>query len=133
MKTCMEIFKNYFKDYNIRINIITYLIIFGAGICCIGQIVILNQGLKHYPSLHMLPLYQGTFILIGSITSVIFFHEYNNMKLFQFIIYPFGIILTIYGLIYTAIHSKTDDIKMKEEKPIYINIERKESKIEIIN
>lgn len=67
----------YDKILNLYRNI--NFIIFGTDICCIGQIIILNQGLKHYSSLHMLPLYQRTFILIGSITNVIFFHEYNNM------------------------------------------------------
>lgn len=91
-------------------NVYSYLILLGTACSCLGQVYFLNEGLKRYPSLHVLPLYQGIIILVGSITGVIFFNEHSRMETYQFIIYPFGIIFTIIGLVYIAYSSRWDDL-----------------------
>lgn len=62
------------------------------------QIYILNLGLKHFTSKRLLPLYQG-YIVIGSLSGIIFFKEYDRMNVLQWIFYSLGLLFIISGLV----------------------------------
>lgn len=125
IKTFVEVVKQLFKDISVLAHFSTYLIALGTVICCVGQVLVLNRGLKYYPSLHMLPLYQGTFIVVGSISGIVFFGEYNRMIEWQWVVYPIGMVLTVIGLFYTALLSKRDEVVKTDKHEDELEVPKK--------
>lgn len=81
VKTFMEILKLLVikGDTSILTKFESYIIALMALIVSAGQLFPLNQAMKHFNAIHVLPLYQGSFILTGSISSIIFFKEYQRL------------------------------------------------------
>lgn len=67
------------KDISVLKKFETYIISLFAAIVAGGQLIPLNQAMKHFQAISVLPLYQGSFILTGSLTGVIFFKEYYRL------------------------------------------------------
>lgn len=61
----------------------SYIIGGFALLVILGQLFPLNKGLKYYDALLMLPLYQGSFIIIGSVSGILFFEEYKKLEVIQ--------------------------------------------------
>uniref|UniRef100_A0AAV1UGB8 Uncharacterized protein n=1 Tax=Peronospora matthiolae TaxID=2874970 RepID=A0AAV1UGB8_9STRA len=78
----------------------TYLIIAAALSSAGGGIFVLDRGLREYEALYLVAIYQAFLILIGSISGVVFFHEIAGMNAWwQQIVYPFGIVSTVGGIV----------------------------------
>lgn len=70
-------------DTSVLTKFESYIIAFVAIIVSAGQLYPLNQAMKYFNAIHVLPLYQGSFILTGSISSIIFFKEYQRLTVYH--------------------------------------------------
>ena len=51
--------------------------------------------------MYIIPLYQGSFIIIGSISGILFFNEMQTATFLQIAVYIAGICLNLIGLVQT--------------------------------
>lgn len=104
VKALTELLKS---SQNSSTLILEFCFLIATGIVCAGGILIMNEGLKRYESIYILPLYQGSFILSSSISGIIFFKEFNNIVDISAIYhYIFGILWCLFGVFYISIKPK---------------------------
>lgn len=113
IKVFVLLMKKGFNDYKVFKYYYTYIIIFFTLFIMLVQIYILNLGLKHFTSKRLLPLYQGSFIIIGSLCGIIFFKEYDKMNVLQWIFYSLGLLFIISGLVNLIFLSKNEKNEIK--------------------
>ncbi|KAK8802875.1 hypothetical protein WA171_006546 [Blastocystis sp. BT1] len=75
-----------------------YYCLIMVGVTAGGGIIALNAGLKRYEAMYIIPLYQGSFIIIGSISGILFFNEMQTATFLQIAVYIAGICLNLIGL-----------------------------------
>lgn len=110
IKMFVCIAKECLSDISILTHFYTYAVLAATIAVSIGQIYILHRGLRYFTAKQLLPLYQGTFIVVGSISGVLFFEEFKRMQTFQWILYPIGLVFIVGGLVYLTILSKHDSL-----------------------
>lgn len=76
----------------------TYVLLFCMGITVVLQIKWLNKGLKLFDALYVVPVFQSFWILVSVIAGLTFFGEYTQMDRLSYVMFPFGIIITIAGV-----------------------------------
>lgn len=70
----------------------------GLFMCMFIQLKYLNQGLRLFDVLFVLPIYQAFWIFGATVNGILFFEEYNNFTDLQFVMFPVGCILTVTGV-----------------------------------
>lgn len=125
IKIFVCIMKELMSDINILTKFYTYAILAATILVSVGQIYILHRGLRYFSAKQLLPLYQGTFIVVGSISGVLFFEEFKRMKTYQWVLYPIGLVFIVAGLAYLTALSKHDSLiftgEAKDQKANDIN------------
>lgn len=126
IKIFVCIMKELMSDINILTHFYTYAVLVATVLVSVGQIYILHKGFKYFSAKQLLPLYQGTFIIVGSISGVLFFEEHKRMVLYQWILYPIGLLFVLAGLAYLTALSKHDTLiftgDIKDEKNNEVNL-----------
>lgn len=110
IKIFVCIMKELFSNAKVLTRFYIYAILVATVAVSVGQIYILHRGLRYFTAKHLLPLYQGTFIVVGSVSGVLFFEEFKRMKTFQWILYPIGLVFIVAGLTYLTMLSKHDSL-----------------------
>lgn len=64
-----------------------YLVVIGAAGTALTGLVMLNAGLKRYDAVFIVPSYESFLILTGSVSGMIFWEEYKNMKGWQWYVF----------------------------------------------
>lgn len=90
-----------------------YLMLFGLGFTIIFQLKWLNSGLKLFSALHIAPIFQSFWITVSVVSGLIVFNEFGQMTSEKRIIFPFGVIITVFGVCYLTIQSTPDKINVK--------------------
>ena len=70
----------------------------GLALCMYIQLKFLNNGMRHFDVLFVLPIYQAFWITGATINGILFFEEYNNFTDMQYIMFPVGCVMTIAGV-----------------------------------
>ncbi|KAK8826441.1 hypothetical protein WA577_001794, partial [Blastocystis sp. JDR] len=78
IKGLSVIVSDYLKGVSVLKMPWTYFCLVMVGITAGGGIIALNAGLNSFEAMQIIPLYQGSFILIGSISGILFYHEMNG-------------------------------------------------------
>ncbi|KAK8813122.1 hypothetical protein WA158_002714 [Blastocystis sp. Blastoise] len=86
------------KHQNIFIFTFFYTSVIMSIVTALGGIIILNNGLKYYDALYLIPMYQGSFIVFGALSAVCFFKETIHITQLSGIMYLLGILFNISGL-----------------------------------
>ena len=78
----------------------TYGVLLGLGVTIFFQIRWLNSGLRLFPALYVVPVFQSFWILVSVISGMVFFQEYHGVldQPLQACGFCFGIFLTIGGV-----------------------------------
>eukprot|EP01083_Nonionella_stella_P086838 241443_1 len=96
----------------------TYLLLAGLVSTIYFQLRWLNSGLKRFSALYVAPIFQAFWITVSVMGGLIVYKEYEHMKLWQRIVFPIGVIVTIGGVFYLTtqanVATKKYD-KIKEE------------------
>lgn len=80
----------------------TYLVVICMGACIYLQIKWLNDGLRRFDAVYIVPVFQSFWILVSVVAGLVFFHEYKEMSAVQIIVFPLGILLTILGVYFLS-------------------------------
>ena len=70
----------------------------GLALCMYIQLKFLNNGMRHFDVLFVLPIYQAFWITGATINGILFFEEYNNFCPAQYYMFPIGCVLTVGGV-----------------------------------
>ena len=78
----------------------TYGVLLGLGVTIFFQIRWLNSGLRLFPALYVVPVFQSFWILVSVVSGMVFFQEYHGVldQPLQACGFCFGIFLTIGGV-----------------------------------
>ena len=78
----------------------TYGVLLGLGVTIFFQIRWLNSGLRLFPALYVVPVFQSFWILVSVVSGMVFFQEYHGVldKPLQAVGFCAGIFLTIGGV-----------------------------------
>jgi uncharacterized membrane protein len=109
-KSVLELLKVSFLGNNQLIYFGSWLYIFMLVVSITIQQYFYNQALKIYNAMFAVPIFQCFLIGTTSISSVVFFHEYTQYELVQWVMFPLGILIIILGaswLCHTQILKKT--------------------------
>ena len=75
-----------------------YLIVVILVVCLINQMAYLNDGLRRYDVLILVPIYQCLWIFFNILGGAIFYDEFSCFGTLQAIFFPFGALLTWLGI-----------------------------------
>ena len=99
-KQAMELLKaNAVLGDNIWIRWQLYLIILAIPIFLAANITFLNAGLRHYSALQTVPIYQTYWMIIGTISGLIYFKEIDEMSTNAKVFFWIGIITSVIGIV----------------------------------
>eukprot|EP01006_Ploeotia_vitrea_P038258 TRINITY_DN66223_c3_g1_i1.p1 TRINITY_DN66223_c3_g1~~TRINITY_DN66223_c3_g1_i1.p1 ORF type:complete len:762 (+),score=334.08 TRINITY_DN66223_c3_g1_i1:41-2326(+) len=80
----------------------SYLVL-GAMVASIFyQIKWLNDGLRHFDAMYVVPVFQSFWIVVSVAGGLVFFGEYATMGWLQAIMFPTGIMFTIIGVVFLS-------------------------------
>jgi magnesium transporter len=80
----------------------TYIILVTLAGAVIGQIHFMNEGVSRFQSLYILPVFQAAWTLTSVVGGLVVFDEWAamNSSLKRQILFPFGILLTLFAVYY---------------------------------
>ena len=58
----------------------------------------LNNGLRHFDAMLFVPMFMVSMTVITSISGGIFFQEFVNFTILQYVFYPLGLLCTVIGV-----------------------------------
>ncbi len=76
---------------------------------------VLNEGLRRFDSLIMLPIYQAFWIMSSVLTGIIYFQEYKAFDEMQAAMFTLGATMTLAG-IYVLLHFRVEIPKVADNK-----------------
>ena len=78
----------------------TYLVLLGLGVTIFFQIRWLNSGLRLFPALYVVPVFQSFWILVSVVSGMVFFQEYQGVLDLPLNAFGFctGLLVTIGGV-----------------------------------
>ncbi len=86
----------------------------------IVHIKYLNNGLRHFDAMLFVPMFMVSMTVITSISGGIFFQEFVNFTILQYVFYPLGLLCTVIGVF---ILSQRDAAKKTEQSETPISID----------
>jgi len=106
---------------------IAFLMAGGLFCCMFIQLKYMNQGLRYFDVLFVLPVYQAFWIAGATMNGILFFEEYNNFNDSQYIFFPLGCFLTISGVAALAFkYEQTGGRHAKAEAEVQEQLESEE-------
>eukprot|EP01084_Bolivina_argentea_P136551 240486_1 len=99
----------------------SYLLIVGLFGTIYLQIKWLNDGLKSFSALHITPLFQAFWTSVGVIGGLTVYREFESMDLWQMIIFPMGVIVTIIGVICLAMQGKQEQYDTNDMETVQMH------------
>lgn len=97
-KSFVELIKSAFNGSDAFWHIETYFILGVLVVCLLVQVSYLNNALKYFDSLYVVPVYQSYWILAGVIGGLVYFGEWDEMSAYDSRLFCFGILITFCGL-----------------------------------
>eukprot|EP00457_Paulinella_chromatophora_P008858 gb/GEZN01008907.1/.p1 GENE.gb/GEZN01008907.1/~~gb/GEZN01008907.1/.p1 ORF type:complete len:407 (-),score=46.41 gb/GEZN01008907.1/:2-1222(-) len=85
-------------DHSIWLDWRSYAIFAATIFCSLGGFILLNSALRQYPAVDIVPLYQCAIMIAGSSSALAFFQDWAGFKLWQCIVFPIGLALTMIGI-----------------------------------
>ncbi|KAI9914922.1 hypothetical protein PsorP6_007219 [Peronosclerospora sorghi] len=76
-----------------------YLLVLALAVCLCFQVKYLNEGLRHYDALSMVPVYQAYWVLSGVLGGAIYFQEIRTFSVLQALMFVLGISVSIVGVV----------------------------------
>jgi uncharacterized membrane protein len=78
----------------------TYGVLLGLGVTIFYQVRWLNSGLRLFPALYIVPIFQSFWILISVLSGMVFFQEYQGLfeHTVNLVMFPIGLIMTLSGV-----------------------------------
>ena len=101
IKCLSVILSDFLKGVPVWRSLWVYYYLVMVGITAGGGIIALNSALRQYEAMFVIPIYQGCFIIVGSLSGIIFFNEMASVTRGQILIYCIGIAMNLYGLFLT--------------------------------
>jgi hypothetical protein len=83
-----------------------YPISLGAATTALGGLLIMNAGLKKYSALLIAPMYQGTMVIVGSLSGIAFFDEAHNMSQARILLYFVGVGIILGGIVVLCVFKR---------------------------
>ncbi|EQC40964.1 hypothetical protein SDRG_02027 [Saprolegnia diclina VS20] len=77
---------------------LTYVILVGLVLTISMQTHLLSLGLKYFDALYIVPVFQCFFITFSVLGGAIYFQEFKDYTVTQYICFPLGVFITIYGV-----------------------------------
>ncbi|KAF5140364.1 nucleotide-sugar transporter [Vairimorpha ceranae] len=116
IKSLAEIIDKTISGENQFKYFITYVFIIGLCTCTFGQIYWLNQALKRYDALLVVPVFHITWTILSVITAGIYFQEFEHYDWIQFKYFFIGLLIIFIGSLFlsTRIINK-NSLNSKEE------------------
>ena len=62
------------------------------------QVSWLNEGLARFQAMSVVPVFQTFWIFVSAIAGFVFYNEWENFSVFQSLMFPLGMCLTLYGV-----------------------------------
>ena len=101
------------------VQLSTYIFILALIIFEVIHINYLNNGLRHFDAMLFVPMFMVSMTVITSISGGIFFQEFVNFTVLQYVFYPLGLLCTVIGVF---ILSQRDAAKKAEQSETPISI-----------
>jgi len=83
----------------------TYFVVFMLVFCIVLQLFFLNKGLSRFESLYNVPVFTSTWIVGTVLGGGVFYGEFSQFSVTQAILFPFGIILCVGGVLFLSFGS----------------------------
>lgn len=98
-KTCVELLMKFFKGGDFPLaDWFTWVILVCMGSTIGLQIFWLNCGLARWDSLYNIPIFQSFWITVSAIGGGVFYEEFNGFSVLQWIMFPLGVCITVFGV-----------------------------------
>lgn len=78
-------------------NLLAYDVMGGLTIMIIVQQIFYNRAINIFGTLFPVPIFLCFMIVTSTISSIIFFHEYDSFEIYQMVMFPISIIFTLSG------------------------------------
>lgn len=76
----------------------------GLAVCMFLQLKMLNEGLRQFDALFVLPIYQAFWITGATTNGILYFEEYINFSALQYTMFILGCSLAVGGVCYMALN-----------------------------
>ncbi len=83
---------------------ISMFMVGGLAVCMFVQLKMLNEGLRQFDALFVLPIYQAFWIIGATINGILYFEEYINFSALQYTMFTLGCSLAVGGVLYMALN-----------------------------
>ncbi|RHZ29050.1 hypothetical protein DYB26_014476, partial [Aphanomyces astaci] len=98
-KSTGELIKQSVKGDNQFDKFLTYVIIVALVLAISLQTHCLSLGLKYFDALYIVPVFQCFFITFSVIGGAVYFEEFKDFTMTQWIVFPIGVLITIAGVV----------------------------------
>ncbi|ETV81337.1 hypothetical protein H257_05884 [Aphanomyces astaci] len=98
-KSSGELLKQTLRGDNQFDKFLTYVIIVALVITISLETHCLSLGLKYFDALYIVPVFQCFFITFSVIGGAVYFEEFKDFTMTQWIVFPIGVLITIAGVI----------------------------------
>ena len=83
--------------------------------CAVSQITHINLSLKEYTAVVALPLYNAMYVVCNTAMGAVYYQEFSNYDLWQWVVFPSGCVITLSGMLLMA-HLGTQDATVSPRK-----------------
>lgn len=102
-KTTVELFLDWVRGGSFFLaQLPTYLVLISMGTSVTLQIYWLNCGLARWSALYNVPVFQSFWIMVSVVGGGVFYDEFSGFDLKQTLLFPVGVILTIFGVVWLS-------------------------------
>ena len=98
-KACAGLLANFFKGDNIFASVWTYLIVLAYALFATFWLYRLNQSLKLYDALFIIPAMQCVWLLFGILGGQVFYQEYKQMTPLSSVFFCVGVTILLIGFV----------------------------------
>ena len=95
----------------------TYLVVIAMVTCILLQIKYMNSALLRFDSVTVVPIFQSFWILVSVIAGLVFFGEASNFSVYQAIMFPLGVLITLGGIYFLSLRSASAaEMKLEQQQ-----------------
>jgi len=80
----------------------TYFMVFCLAASIFWQVKWLNDGLRQFDALYIVPVFQSFWVLVSVLSGLVFFEEYKTMSYTQLTGFPIAVLITITGVYFLS-------------------------------
>jgi len=126
-KSAVELLKDAFHGSDAFWHVQTYAIIGMMTVCLLLQITYLNDGLKNFDSLFVIPVYESYWIIAGVIGGLVYFGEMEEFDSYQKHMFVLGTVITGSGL---YVLTQKDSSLNSNDKTQYVEVSKFDTDLE---